>query len=1023
MPRFSVVVPTYNGAAYVASCLESVLSQSVEDLEVVVVDDVSADNTVEVVREIAGRDHRVRLVSRAENGGTLRARREGVLATTGEYVMLVDQDDYLVDGALGRIDAVLQDNPVDILHFGVSVIAENEDAELAAAGMTDYLTPEPRLLVGDEILRAQFRSPDGFDWNVHHKAFKGDLARRAWGAASDVRLTLSDDLYVCFILCAMARSYVALADSPWYEYHLGRGETFGNALSLEDALKTSQRDHDAFELAASFARSGMVERGDWDECLADVRERLIEHVMNELRDKLPPVDQESALRKVIEQWPVESVAEQLMRFARDDAYVALDSGASYQAAHPAFELFWRADGLSDTSTKAFLGYRCDARSHLLEIERRSGACLSCTDETHPVRESDYARQDVRIFVTTHKDVALFDSDVLQPVQVGFARQRKRFPWALQDDAGEGISELNAMYCELTTQYWAWKNVDAAYYGFCHYRRYFDFAEERHLENAYGEVMAGHIDWGAQERFCLDDDAIRSVVSRYDVITTGVNDVRRFPERYRDLWDHYARAPHLDVADLTRAMEILGELYPDFVEDARAFLAGHTACFCNMFIMRKELFQRYCAWMFPVLDRFVDGWDTTHKSHEALRAPGHIAERLLNIFLLHEQRVSPELRWGELQCVHFEHPERASRPVLAPADGHGLPVVPVVLAADDAYVPMLTTTVFSALKNASKDRFYDVVVFEKDITPRNQRLMRAFFSERFDNASVRFVDVSGLVRAYDLKTSNEHISVETYYRFLIQDVMPGYDKVLYLDSDLIVRGDIARLFDTDLSDDLLAAAVDVDYLGNLNMPDGRRMTYSKEVLGLKDPYGYFQAGVLVLNVGELRKLHTSAEWLDIASDPSFIYNDQDILNAHCQGRVHYLENAWNVMNDCDGRIAKIFSHAPADVFDAFKAAYANPLVIHYAGFEKPWKPGHCDLREEYFAYARETPFYEALLSQLASAPAGAPAKGPRRVTVEQGHERAVGEDSAVRGVLDPIMPIGSRRREVAKSIIRTIRGQS
>ena len=61
-------------------------------------------------------------------------------------------------------------------------------------------------------------------------------------------------------------------------------------------------------------------------------------------------------------------------------------------------------------------------------------------------------------------------------------------------------------------------------------------------------------------------------------------------------------------------------------------------------------------------------------------------------------------------------------------------------------------------------------------------MRAFFSERFDNAALRFVDVSGLTRSYDLKTSNEHISVETCYRFLIQDVMPGYDKVLYLDSD-------------------------------------------------------------------------------------------------------------------------------------------------------------------------------------------------------------------------------------------------
>ena len=65
-----------------------------------------------------------------------------------------------------------------------------------------------------------------------------------------------------------------------------------------------------------------------------------------------------------------------------------------------------------------------------------------------------------------------------------------------------------------------------------------------------------------------------------------------------------------------------------------------------------------------------------------------------------------------------------------------------------------------------------------------------------------------------------------------------------------------------------------------------------------------------------------------------------------------------------------------------------------------------------------------MSQLAaSRSAPAPSKGRRRVTVEQGHERAVGEDNAVRGVLDPLMPIGSRRREVVKSIVRTVRGRS
>ena len=236
-------------------------------------------------------------------------------------------------------------------------------------------------------------------------------------------------------------------------------------------------------------------------------------------------------------------------------------------------------------------------------------------------------------------------------------------------------------------------------------------------------MANYIDWGAQERFCLDDESIENVVGRYDVITTGVNDVRRFPERYRDLTDHYARAPHLSVDDLTKMTEILAELHPECVDDAVEFLHGHTACFCNMFIMRKDLFRRYCAWMFPVLERFMESLG--HLALEPrgpayarppLRAP---AQHLPVAREAHEPRAQGG---GELQCVRFEHPERASRPRpsrLFPT--RTVPSFPIVLAADDAYVPMLTTTLLSALRNASRDRFYDVVIFEKDISPRNRRL--------------------------------------------------------------------------------------------------------------------------------------------------------------------------------------------------------------------------------------------------------------------------------------------------------------
>ena len=59
---------------------------------------------------------------------------------------------------------------------------------------------------------------------------------------------------------------------------------------------------------------------------------------------------------------------------------------------------------------------------------------------------------------------------------------------LHDDEGENISDKNPMYCELTAQYWAWKNLDADYYGFCHYRRYFNFSDTVYEEDPWGNVL-------------------------------------------------------------------------------------------------------------------------------------------------------------------------------------------------------------------------------------------------------------------------------------------------------------------------------------------------------------------------------------------------------------------------------------------------------------------------------------------------------------------------------------------------------
>lgn len=375
-PRFSIVVPLHNGERYVAGCCESVLGQGFDDLELVLVDDCSTDGTVQAAQALCDKDARVSLITRTSNGGTLRARRDGVLTTTGEYVLLLDQDDAFCEGALAQIDAELREHDVDILHFSARVVAEGEAASGAAAGMQSFLTPPVRTLVGADILATQFAEQDGFDWHVHHKAFRGELARRAWAAAGDVELSLSDDLYVSFILCSMAQSYAAVGNSAWYEYHLGRGETFGSVPTLESFRLLCERDRKGFALVTSYAEraAGELERGDWDARVSDVRDRLIEHVMNEFHDNVPAEFHDEALKIVVGMWPADAVAGELWRFVRDRAYALFDTGQQPASDDELFRLIADAEQVDTLVEGAgslrYQTMRATAERHLCDLGLR-----------------------------------------------------------------------------------------------------------------------------------------------------------------------------------------------------------------------------------------------------------------------------------------------------------------------------------------------------------------------------------------------------------------------------------------------------------------------------------------------------------------------------------------------------------------------------------------------------------------------------------------------------------------------------
>ena len=1017
-PQFSIVVPVYNNAEYLPACLDSLLAQTLNDWEAVVVVDGSPDNAADIAREYASADSRFIVVEKPENEGLHLARKTGVEKLSGEYVLFLDGDDALAESALAALAEALADSGSDILHFGIAVTSFGVP-ESERKAFEEHGNRPCRDLFGADIAKYSFDSGLGYlqDWRVTQRVYTSELVKDAFLRMTDMRLERAEDSYEYFVIASLASHQTTLNNIVALEYNYGLGVTGSSALSADAFLRSAKQFRKCMNAILAYAASDGCPLDSAQKLASDANAKLMDLLFNDWLNRLSTVDKVSTVPPLGEMFGGVPAATQVMRCVRDKSYELWVQCAGCVNTAQAELLFNESEALfigdldkkkSDSASKTYCLYRDAARGHLNDLKKRNFIL-------------EKSSQPLRIFISAHKPVDLFESDILQPVEVGASLRANNFPWAWHDNEGENISDQNPMYCELTAQYWAWKNVDAEYYGFCHYRRYFNFSSKSYKENPWGEIIEPTINAASQKKYGLDDESIRKAIEGFDVVTTEVKDLTQFPGEASTPLQQYEAAPKLDIEDLYHVFAIVQDMYPEYTADIEAFANGHRSCFCNMFIMKKQIFMEYCAWLFPILERFVFEWDCSLHSKEGLRTPGHLAERLLNIYLIHGERVGVGWKRKEAQCVHFEFPDKRNYSLNLPEGYEKLskPIIPVVFAADNNYVPMLTTTIYSMLENASKDYFYDVVVIEDGITGENKQVMQEFFAV-FPNATLRFFGAGALISGYELTTSNAHISKETYYRFLIQDILPFYGKVLYLDSDLIIEGDVSELYGVGLGGNLLAAAHDVDYMGNLNMPYGKRMEYTKEVLQMEDPYSYFQAGVLVLNTAEMRKLHTVKEWMEIASNPDYIYNDQDILNANCEGRVSYLSYEWNVMHDCGGRVANVFSYAPASAFDAYNSSRSNPKIIHYAGFEKPWIMPECDYAEHYWHYARRTPFYEKLIALIAQHRVDLLAM---RLEEEARPAKAIGDGNPIRKVVDPLMPLGTRRREFAKSVGRTLRGRS
>lgn len=272
--------------------------------------------------------------------------------------------------------------------------------------------------------------------------------------------------------------------------------------------------------------------------------------------------------------------------------------------------------------------------------------------------------DIKIFVSHRIDInsELVDNPLYVPVRCGAVYDKENPMGIAGDDTGDNISERRMSFCEFTVQYWAWKNVQADYYGLCHYRRYLSFTSKRFKTDEYNMVHVPVLTPKGKERYgLLDERAMAALIQDYDVITSEYADAPRLPtplgrcETVRQVWEAHDGV-FFEKSSIDLLFELIDQMAPEYSESAREYFGGKRHRGFNCFILRKELFERLCQLQFPIMFEVERRLDTTGYTQTMLRTPAFLGEMLYGIFLYH---ITTRETWRvkELQLVYFQNTER------------------------------------------------------------------------------------------------------------------------------------------------------------------------------------------------------------------------------------------------------------------------------------------------------------------------------------------------------------------------------
>ncbi len=240
-------------------------------------------------------------------------------------------------------------------------------------------------------------------------------------------------------------------------------------------------------------------------------------------------------------------------------------------------------------------------------------------------------KNIKVIVATHKKYQMPKDNLYLPLHVG--AEGKEGIGYKKDNTGKNISKKNPFFCELTGLYWAWKNLKADYIGLVHYRRYLTI--NKHLGKTTEEKFKSVLSLKEANELLKSNDIILPNKRKYYI---------------ENLYDHYKHTMHVETLDETK--KIIAEKYPEYLSEFDKLYKRTSAHMFNMLIMKKEVLNDYCKWLFDILFELEKRMKSKEYDSFHSRFYGRVSELLLDVYINTNNLKYKEVEFMDMESINW-----------------------------------------------------------------------------------------------------------------------------------------------------------------------------------------------------------------------------------------------------------------------------------------------------------------------------------------------------------------------------------